>query len=226
MEFGLAFSYPFQDKDWLKKVGIAAAVSLIPVIGQIIVLGWSLEVTRRVIQRDPQPLPDWSDFGGHLSRGFQGFVIGLVYALPLIIIVGCQQVLTFGLAAADLDSDTVATVLSVVGICFGCLIFLYAILLNLVLPAAFGNFAASGQLGAGLRVGEVFGLVRAAPAAYLLTLVGVIAAGIIAGIGVIACFIGVYFTLAYSYAISAHLYGQAYNVASAARGMQPAAAAM
>ncbi len=51
MEFGKAFTYVFEDKDWLKKIGIAALVSLIPLIGQLIVMGWS---SRSHPQSDPK----------------------------------------------------------------------------------------------------------------------------------------------------------------------------
>ena len=93
MEFGKAFTFPFEDQEWLMKLGIAALVMLIPILGQFIVMGWALEVTRRVIQRDPQPLPDWSDFVGHLVRGLQVAVIGFVYALPIILLSSCPQIL-------------------------------------------------------------------------------------------------------------------------------------
>ena len=35
MQIGKAFSYPFDDPDWMKKIGIAAAIMLIPLVGAI-----------------------------------------------------------------------------------------------------------------------------------------------------------------------------------------------
>jgi hypothetical protein len=227
MQFGLAFSYPFQDKDWIKKVGIAALVSIIPIAGQIIVLGWGLEVTRRVIRKDPTPLPDWSDFGSHVVRGIQGFVIGLVYGLPLILLVICQNVLTFGVQATSSYGSRAAAfsgATAAISGCFGCVIFLYSLAMAFVLPAAMGSFAASDQLGSAFRFGEVFGLVRAAPSAFLLALVGLLVSGIIAGLGAIVCFIGMFATYAYSMAVDGHLWGQAYTLGVAARGAPPARA--
>jgi 4-hydroxybenzoate polyprenyltransferase len=40
MDFGLAFSYPFQDQDWFKKIAIAAVIALFPVVGWFAVFGW------------------------------------------------------------------------------------------------------------------------------------------------------------------------------------------
>jgi len=34
MDFGLSFSFPFQDEDWIKKIVLTAVISLIP-LGRI-----------------------------------------------------------------------------------------------------------------------------------------------------------------------------------------------
>jgi hypothetical protein len=212
MEFGKAFTYVFEDDDWIMKTIIAALVSLIPIIGQITVMGWGLEVTRRVIKQEPNPLPDWSDFGGHIVKGLVAWVIGFVYALPIILIWICPTVL---LAAAG-DDETVMTIYSVVSACFGCLTFLYAILLLLLYPAAIGKYVDTGEFGAAFRFGEIWGLVRAAPGAFLMTILGALIAGIIAPLGLILCFIGVLWTQAYAVLINSHLWGQAYSEAQKA----------
>jgi len=220
MEFGKAFTFAFEDQDWIKKLLIAALILLIPIIGIFVVMGWMLEIIRRVIVHDPNPLPDWSDFGGYLMRGFQAWLVGLVYALPIILINLCLQ---GGVVAMQQSSgdDTIAAAASVLSICISCLLLIYALALGVVLPAALGNFAATGQLGAAFRFGDVFGLVRAAPAAYILVLVGSFLASLIASLGLILCIIGVLFTSALAYVIIAHLYGQAYNVATAQKTLQP-----
>jgi hypothetical protein len=222
MEFGKAFSFAFEDPDWLKKLGIGALLMIIPFIGWLVVGGWGIEITKRVIQHDPQPLPDWSDFGGYLVKGLQVFVIGLVYSLPIILVNICQQGVTLFGQQGDTTDQNILMAVTVLAVCFGCVSFIYSIFLGFILPAALGNFAATGQLGAGFRFGEVFGLVRAAPVAYLLALLGGFVASLIASLGIILCVIGILFTAVYAYTINAHLYGQAYNQGMAARGLKPA----
>jgi hypothetical protein len=217
MDFSRAFSYVTQDQNWLQKVGIAALVMLIPLIGPITVLGWALEITRRVINNDPAPLPDWNDFGGLLSKGFQAFVVNFAYALPLIVISSCSNVLG-QFVAGNGDSQAVNAAIIVVSVCIGCFSLIYGIVLGLFLPAALGNVAATGQMSAGFRFNEVLGLVRAAPAPYFMVLLGSILASIVAGFGVIACVIGILFTSAFAAAFNAHLWGQAYNVAKNLQG--------
>ncbi len=226
MDFGRAFSYVFEDSDWMKKVGIAALAMLVPILGQIAVLGWSLEITRRLIMGQVTDLlPDWTDFMDHFMRGVKAFVIGLVFALPSIFISICQGI--FNVLATNPDfssSDAGGAFVAGVGIvsmCIGCFSFLYSIFLGVVMPAAYANFVVSGEIGAGLRFGEIFGLVRAAPGPYLMALLGGIVTGIIAMLGMIACFIGVVFTAALAMAMNAHLYGQAYNAAKTAQANAP-----
>jgi hypothetical protein len=215
MQFGKAFTFVFEDQKWLQKVGIAALILLIPLIGALVVLGWSLEVTRRVIKSDPELLPDFSDFGGHLLRGLKAFVIALVYVLPIILVSICSQAVTLGITSGSnsQNSDAMGGIAVAVALCLSCFSIIYGIFVGLLLPAAFGNFVATDQLGAGFRLGEVMGLFRANPGAYLLVFVGVILSGFIGSLGVILCVIGALLTYAYSMLINGHLYGQAYLAA-------------
>lgn len=210
MDFGLAFSFVFQDEEWIKKVLIAAVLSIIPILGQIVVLGWSLEVTRRVILKDPNPLPDWDDFGGLFVQGLKALVVGFVLAIPMIIIS-----IPGSLLSAVLDPRDYETVIALISACTGCLAFLYGIVMAFAIPAAYGELAATDNLGSALNPARMWALVRAAPAAYLIVLLGVILAGFIAPLGTLLCVVGVFITGAYVMAFQGHLYGQAYLQATA-----------
>lgn len=221
MDFGRAFTFAFEDPDWLKKIGIAALVFLIPVVGTIVVLGWGLEITRRVINNEPQPLPDWSNFGEFLSKGFKAFVVSFAYLLPILLIAFCGQLgIGFAIAGAgnSSNSDATASILSLVMFCVICFLSLLGMAVSIILPAAHGILAATGELGAAFRFNEVFGLVRAAPGPYLMVVVGVFVTSLVLSpLGMLICFIGVLVTSAYTSVLSAHLTGQAYKVAKAAQ---------
>lgn len=217
MNFGQAFTYVFEDPDWAKKVLIPALIAIIPIVGQIFLIGWMLDIVRRVIARNPRPLPEL-DFGRQFMEGLKGMVISLVYALPIFILEIPIFITTGSVNNQNFDPNTAGPLVGIVSLCCGGLILLYALVLAVMLPAALGNFAAKGNLGAAFRFGEIFGLVRAAPGAYLMVLLGSIVAGFIAGIGTIACVIGVFATLAYAQAVMGHLYGQAYNEATGNKG--------
>ena len=208
MDFGKAFSFVFEDEDWIKKIGVGGLISLIPVIGVFLVLGWGVEVVKRVIRDDAEILPDWSDFGGYLARGFLVFLVAFVYMLPIILLQVCSS-LPFLYEAAD---ETLLTLFTIVTVCFGCVTLLYSIAAFLVLPAAIANYAATDDISAAFKLGEVFKMVRDNIGTYAMVLLGGIVASIVASLGSIACVIGVLFTSVYSFAINGHLWGQAYKI--------------
>ena len=201
---------------WIKKVGIAALVILIPIVGGIILMGWALELMRRVIADDPTPLPDWSNFGGFLGKGFKAFVVTLAYALPVILVVICGQAITFGSAAAlgDSNPEAASTVALVASLCMGCFALIFGILAGLLIPPALGNLAATDEMGAAFRFGEVFGLLRSAIGPYLITIIIIaVVSPLLASLGSLVCGIGALAAVAYTQVITSHLYGQAYKVA-------------
>jgi hypothetical protein len=211
MDFGRTFSFVFEDSDWFKKIGILALVSLIPVIGQFVLLGWGAEIIRRVVRGADVPLPDL-DFGAQLSDGFKLFIVCLVYSLPILIISLILGVVS-GVAASALDSDTAGIIVSLSMLCLGLVIFVLSILMAFLIPAATANYAIKGNIGDGLRIGEVFGLVKNNFSAYLIVFLGMIVASFVSGLGSIACGIGVLLTTVYATAMMMHFYGQAYKKA-------------
>ena len=87
-----------------------------------------------------------------------------------------------------------------------------------------GKLAAAGEIGAAFKIGEVIALVRARPAAYVVTwLLSSVAYSILLSVGFIVCFVGMFVGSAYGGLIAAHLTGQAYRLASAEGGMTPMA---
>ncbi|MDX9863163.1 MAG: DUF4013 domain-containing protein [Anaerolineaceae bacterium] len=215
MDFGAPFTFPFEDPDWLKKIALAGLVGLIPIVGQLFIAGWGLEVARRVIRREPVLLPD-INFGEYLGLGFKQFLIGFVYGLPLFLF-GLPIAIVGGIGgAADMDAETIGILVTVISCCCGGLALIYTLLLAFMMPAALGRFLDTGELSAAFKVKEVFALVKAAPVPFLIAIAGSVAAGFIASLGSIVFIIGVIFTAAYSMAIIGHFYGQAYNEAKAA----------
>jgi Protein of unknown function (DUF4013) len=214
MDFGLAFSFPFQDEKWIEKIAIAAVLSIIPFIGWFALLGWSIEIGRRVINGEQEVLADWSDFGGMLALGFKAWLVSLIFAIPLILVW-----LPFGLTTAffgSTDGDAAAAIISIISLCFICLAFAYSIALMFFVPASYGRLAASdGELGDALNLRAIWNMVSSAPGAYLIVLLGYLVASFIASLGLIICFVGVFLTGAYAAAVSGHLFGQAYRVSSA-----------
>jgi hypothetical protein len=92
----------------------------------------------------------------------------------------------------------------------------YGLVAGLFVEAAVGKYAATGQIGDALRVGDIWRLVRAKPGLYLAVflLAGLITL-LLSTLGVIACVVGAWFGAAYGALVSAHLQGQAYRYVTA-----------
>ena len=209
MDFGSALTYQFRDPRWMHKCLMAALLSLIPVIGQVFVLGWALEITRRVIDGASELLPE-VDLPTDLLRGLKGWGINLVYALPAILVT-FPLALGIGLLIATRDSRA-AEVWGLALLCLTVGLIAYSLLLGFVLPATYAVFIAQGEhLSAGLNFRRVYSLLRGAPVAYFMVFIGGLMCALITFIGLAGCIIGVVLTATYSLTVQAHLYGQAYR---------------
>lgn len=211
MDFGLAFSYVFDDEDWVKKLAVASVLCLTG-IGIIPVLGWGLEVIKRVIKEEPEPLPDWSEFGQYFVKGLLVGVVAFVYSLPIIIIGSCNA--GAGTLLGNTGEDFATTAILILTTCMSCIYIIYGLGISVIIPAALGNYAASGEFGSVFKFGQIFKIVKENLGNYGLVFLGMLLANIIAPLGVIACGIGVAVTTAYAILFNSHLIGQAYKVAA------------
>jgi hypothetical protein len=207
MDFGLAFSYVFKDEDWFKKVAIPALCGLIPVIGPMIVSGWSLKAAKNVIDGNVENALPELDFGADLGRGFMAWLITLIYNLPAAILIAIAS----GLFTAGANADQgVSILLYVLGGCAGLIGVLLVLLVMFLGVVAVANYLATGQFGAAFKFSELFGMLKSFGPWALAVLGSIIGLGLIAPLGSIACGIGALLTLAYGSAVYAHLLGQAY----------------
>ncbi len=216
MNLGFAFTYIFQDPDWLKKVGLAAVISLIPIVGFIILLGWGLEIIQRTLNNNPTPLPDWDDFGGHLQRGWKPLVVILAYSLPLFIMTICQSTLQLGvtLGAQNMDSATVGTTIMTVLICMSLLILFVSIAFGILTSVAIGNLAAKGELRDAFQFREIFRLFRAGMGPYIIQFIVMGFASMVLGtVGMLFCFVGIFIVQAYLVTVFSNLTAQSYKIA-------------
>lgn len=222
LDIGKAFTFVTEDPKWITKILIGGGLILagfVTIVGWLFTLpvvgGYMVMTARNVINGNPQPLPEWDDFGNKWIEGFKAWVVGLVYSIPAIIISLIFTLPSTFLGSSD-NSGAVAagSLISIVG---SCLNFLLSIAVAIVLPAAMGRFAVTSDIGNALKVGEVFATVRQNIGMYVvIALISSFLVPLIAGLGIIACFIGAAFTGFYAYLMVYHLYGQAYRTTQGA----------
>ncbi len=205
MNFGKAFTFIFDDERWFDKLIVPILVSLIPIIGGMAFTGYVLRTIKNVVQNESDPLPDFA-FGEDLGRGFRYFLVGLVYSLPMMLVVG---LMTIPLMA--LNNNNSVSALGVIVLILGGLILLaYGLVMMLIQPIAMANFAVKDTFASGFELGNFFKRLGGNFSAWLLVIAGMILASIISPMGSIVFGIGAFVTTAYSQLMVAHLTGQAY----------------
>jgi hypothetical protein len=212
MDIGAALSFVTQDKDWIKKI-LIGAVLVLTGIGMIPVAGWALEIVRRVIRGDTEPLPEWAEFGKFIVDGLKLIVVTIVWSLPYIVLSACLGGIGAALGNSASQSD-VATASTILSVCLGVIAIPYFIAFGLLLPGAAGILAEQDSLGAAINPARALKLVRANIGGYVIAfLVGDIIVSVATFVGTLVCVIGVLPATAYAYAVLGHMYGQAHRKA-------------
>ncbi len=208
MNLGRAFGFFFEDESWLNKVLIGGLLQIIPIVGQLALLGYLFEVARNVAQGNPRPLPDWSDLGTKLVRGVYGVVISIVYILPIIALVLVWFIFIVIVGAAGGDSEAAGGIMALLGICLYILIIIMSLVIQVVILTAYARYVQTDSLGMALQFGEVIRMVRAAPSTWVVLFLVYLLASLVASLGTIACGIGILFTYVYGMAVFGHALGQ------------------
>ena len=225
MDIGKSFSYPFEDKQWVSKMGLGAVISLVPVLN-FAMTGYMIQIVRNLMNDVQEPLPNWDDLGKKFMDGLMLVLAGLVYALPIIIL----SFLSFGvmaipsiLSGSSDVSDAVAGVGSVVFAGLTCLFVVYGLVLSVIFPAIYVNYAKEGTFASCFQLREIFNIIGRNAGAFFtawgMSLVAGLVIGLVASIvtgvlGWIPCVgwviaigitlgVGVYMSMIY-----AHLFGQ------------------
>jgi hypothetical protein len=179
-------------------------VTLIPIV-QFAALGYVIQVVRNVRDGQQLPLPEWDQFGQYFMDGLWLFLIGLVWSLPILLVV-CLQVAGGAILAENQDA---AEAFGVASACFTCLYILWGLVLLIVSPAIAIRYAEVGQFMSGFQFSEIFSVITADVGQYIVVLLlMVLAMYIIAPLGIILCIVGVYLTQFWSYLVTGNLIGQ------------------
>jgi len=207
MDFAKAFTYVFDDEEWVKKVLIGGVLSLIPIVN-LVTVGYWLKVLKNVAEGAAKPLPEWDDFGDYFVKGLMSMLASLIWAIP-IILMGAATAAISALTGYDSAGTTNAAgpfVMCLWGM--SCLSGIWGLFLGLVLPAAHAVYAVKGDFAAFFRLDEIKNYITANLGNYIIALLLFFAAQIIASFGVVLCFVGVAFTEFWSMLVGGHLLGQ------------------
>lgn len=188
---GDAFAYPFRGPNWLGTIVLQGLILIIPIIGQIALLGWMIATIDNLRAGRQEMAPA----GFYLERGIALFGVELIYGIALFVIPVVLQVvgsLMLRESAAGALVLTLAILLELVA----------SLLLAFLVPVLVLRTSQFG-FGGGMDVGAVWAQATANVGQTVVAALLIWVASIIASIGFIACFVGFFFTSAYAYAVMA-----------------------
>lgn len=219
MDIGSAFTYMFDDQEWLKKIAIGGGIVLVAIILSPILIGLALllpingymfETLKNVRDGRPTPLPEWSNFGDLFMKGLMIFVIGLVYTLPSLLF-ACGSFVTnpqmIVAVAPDVDQDVVAS-LGILSGCLSCIQFILSLAGSALVPAGIIRYAQFGTLSSAFEFGAIFNFIKNNIGDYIIVFLLSMVSNLVAALGIILCVIGVVFTGFWGVLVNANLYGQ------------------
>ena len=158
-----------------------------------------------------ETLPEWDRFGEYIGRGFKALAVIFVYVLPSIVVYGGAVVVSMAMIALLTDKNgqgvggTIGAVLGMAGTGLALVLFLGGMMMA---PAGIARMVDEDSLGAAMRPVAVFKFVFSNFVNVLMAFVVGAIGGMIAPLGAIACFIGIFFTIAFALTIRAHAWGQ------------------
>jgi hypothetical protein len=220
MEFGKAFGYVFEDEDWIKKVLIGGLFALLSflLVGIPFVLGYVVETIRNIIEGQPRPLPEWDNLGEKFMSGLMLCIILIIYSIPSILFSCVSGIGPVIAETVGGDPDAMAGLVTGLSLCGSCLQILWSVVLVVVMPVVYLKYTLTRQLGSAFSFGEFLPFIQTDVGAYILAIVMTVVAGIVGGLGLIACGIGIIFTQFYAQLVIAAIYAQLYQAVKAKGG--------
>lgn len=195
-----AFSFMFEDKNWIVKIILGAIFNLLTLvlIGIPFVFGYLLELAKNSSEGKEIPLPEWDNLGDKFARGLVYAIIVIIYSIPGIIL----------------------SFIPCVRYCLGPLYFLA---LLFVLPYITVRYAQTGSFEDCFRFNDIIDFAKKNLNNLIVVVLLTIALGIIATFGALALVVGVFFTMFWADLAIYYLYGKVVKAGEEVEGAGPGA---
>ena len=224
MDISTSITYVFQDKNWLTKLAIGAAILLVSIpltpilfgfVGIALVMGYSLDVLRNVRNGIGQPLPEWRDrWSEWIVSGLKYLLVLLIWSLPALLLNSFNGLGNRLIWGGDGIVEFMGSSILIATACLGTL---WWIFFFLILPAVTIRFAETEDVRAGLNFNDIYFLTRnnlgdviVAVVASAVAFVAAVTVGAV--LGTLMCIIGLAVTLPaglfLSNLIAAHMFAQ------------------
>lgn len=196
-ELSDSVAWPSRDPEWVTKVLLIGLINLIPIVGQLNLLGWMLAALDNLRAGRPELPPAGFQY---IGRGLNLFVVFLVYGLVLGVTFGILFGVGLGITAGN---DGQGNAIGVPLILLAYALLLLGVLVWYLFTPAVIVATERGGIAGGLNLPRLIAMVGADVNGALQHGLFALVAYLIGGLGAIACFIGQIFTAPYGYAVLA-----------------------
>ncbi|MBI3734827.1 MAG: DUF4013 domain-containing protein [Chloroflexi bacterium] len=227
MDIGKAFTFMFEDEQWVSKLLVASVLALFGfflLIPLLPLIGYMVEVQQNVARGEARPLPDWNNIGVKTLKGLNVVVILFIYSLPVIVLTCCLLLLV-AVTPSSKDANPIGLLLGLYTLCYICVVSLYSFALAVFTPAAVTLYAATDRVSDAFRVMQVMGFIRRNAGNYAAAVIFGLVASFIAQFGILICGVGLAATYAWWLLVHGYLFGQVYRAAQAPPPAPPMPAA-
>jgi hypothetical protein len=228
MDIGKSFSFPFEDKQWISKLGLGAVIAMVPILN-FAWSGYMVEIIRNVMNGSQEPLPNWDDIDKKFMDGLLLALAGLVYALPMLIVICLPMSIMIipAIMSGNGDLQEISNAIAGAGgalfLCLLCVFLLYGLVLSVIYPAILVVFARERTFAACFKFRDVFDLISKNMSPFFTAWGVSIVAGLVVGVvssiaqvvlnfipclGQIVAFVLAIGIVVYTSAIYTHLFGQ------------------
>lgn len=222
MEYLRSYNYIFENPNWMMNVlwGFLCILSsaLVPVIGQLLFMGYQYEVIEALCLNRGSRYPDFdiNRFTEYLGRSIWPFLVSLIVVLPLIVLLygGMIVAVLLGVAAAAAGGDDIGPVIGMVVGVFGFVVVmgLFMVVMALVTPMIL-RAGLQQEFGAAFDFGWAMDFLKKTWMELILSSLFLGFSGIIViGISALALCVGMYAGIAVMMLAQAHMWYQLYMI--------------
>ncbi len=208
LDYSTPFGFVFRDKTWLKKF-IVVSLLTYTLIGAAPVLGWTIEVVRRVARKEEPALPEFDDWKTFWALGGKFALVNALWLLPLLFAV----LLLYGVPALLIGRVPDSSVLWVFGgtlLCVSGFLFVYSLIYVFFLPPMMAALAQGDSAWQAANPLQLWRLVRPRFMEYALIfiIVGIALFNILFLLAALTLFLLLPPLLVYGGLVAAHFTGQ------------------
>jgi hypothetical protein len=165
-DLGHLLYFPVENSEARKNFLVGGLVILasfiIPILPYLLAIGYVMRIMRQVIDGEKPHMIPWDDWEGMLKDGLKLFGVRFIYSLPLLLVFLPVMLLFFvtPFLAAVLENENIFFISFLIFPIFMVCLLPFSLAFALIIPAPEAHVAASGQFGAGFRIGEWWPIFR------------------------------------------------------------------